>query len=267
MTTQRKLSIYEQNQLRRFGFSNHDLLSQGELPVEYLTGSLTFKNLDLKVNQAVLIPRVETEDLVDLICEFSHDLINRGEAINYLEVGTGSGAISLAFFDDLIKHKSVICEQFVMTDISKEALSLAQENFQRLFAHPLLNKLKFLESDLLQQIFVKPKPQATKFNLIVANLPYIPSSAWHNLDSSVKDFEPKLALDGGVNGFVLINRLLEQILEKNLLTDHGKIFLEVYETHQKAYIEANFPKLTQHFVIKEQRDQFARHRFLILQKP
>jgi len=257
MIKTRTLSIYEKNQLLKYGFKDIDLLRKGELPVEYLTNFVEFKNLTIRINQNVLIPRVESEELVDLVCNFSHSL---NKDISYLEVGTGSGAISLAFYNFLIKQKNIKVNKFVVTDLSVSAISLAKENFINLFGKPRLNNVLFLQSDLLN-VF-----SDQKFNLIVANLPYIPSNQIKKLDKSVKDYEPLLALDGGKSGFDLINKLLEQIVYKNLLTNNGKIFLEVYETHDIQFIKNNFPNIYQNFSIEEFEDQFNRHRFLILKK-
>ena len=105
-----------------------------------------------------------------------------------------------------------------------------------------------------------------KFNLIIANLPYIPSTMIEKLDESVKNYEPILALDGGKTGFELINKFLEQIINKNILKNNGKIFLEVYEAHDVKFIKNNFPNICQNFLIEEFKDQFNRQRFLILKK-
>lgn len=262
MNKPRELSAYEKKQLFKYGLAEADLLTRGELPVEYLTGFVNFKDLDIKVNKNVLIPRVETEELVDLLSDFvSNNLL--GKKISYLEIGTGSGAISLAFFDFLENNQYLKLENFVVTDISKLALNLAKENFHILFEGSHLKKIDFLESDLLSnpEIFI-----SRKFNLIVANLPYIPSSNVKKLDLSVRDYEPILALDGGKTGFELIDKMLSQVVEHNLLTNDGKIFLEVYENHTSKFIEDNFPSINDFFSIKEISDQFNNQRFLVLQK-
>jgi len=257
MKQSRILSIYERNQLLKYGFSDDDLIARGDLPVEYLTGLVKFKNLSIKVDQRVLIPRVETEELIDLMSNFCFGLKSK---LAYLEVGTGSGAISLAFYDFLMRQKNLQIDKFIMTDISKAALASAQNNFQNIFGQSGLNKVKFLQSNLLESF------SQEKFNLIVANLPYIPSSEIEKLDASVKNHEPLLALDGGQTGFDLINQFLEQVLEKDLLIDAGKIFLEVYETHDIKFIKDNFSHIWQNFEIEEVKDQFNRHRFLVLTK-
>ncbi len=257
MAESRKLSVYEKNQLLKYSLKEAELLAKGELPVEYFTGFVSFRELELKVNQNVLIPRVETEELLDLM--IGH-VLSLEEHISYLEVGVGSGAISLAFFDFLLKQNKKLIEEFVLTDISSKALIVAKENFSRLFKEETFSKVNFLESNLLEKVFNQ------KFNLIVANLPYIPSNKIAGLDRSVKDYEPILALDGGETGFELINEMLLQILNKNLLAKNTKIFLEVYEDHDREFIKNKFPKIAKEFSIEEFKDQFERQRFLVLQK-
>lgn len=257
MHQKRLLSVYEKNQLLKHGFKEDDLLINDDLPVEYLTGFVEFKDLVIKVNQNVLIPRVESEELVDLMAGFS--LLLKKD-LSYLELGTGSGAISLAFYNFLMKKKDIKIKKFTVSDLSFPALKLAKENFKNLLGQVITNQIEFLQSDLLEN-FVDQK-----FNLIVANLPYIPSKEIENLDRSVKAYEPLLALDGGQTGFDLINKFLEQIIEKDVLDDNGKIFLEVYETHNSDFISKNFPNILKSFLIEEFKDQFDRHRFLVLEK-
>jgi release factor glutamine methyltransferase len=257
MSSSRVLTVYEKNQLFKYGLKATDLLQKGELPVEYLTGKVEFGDLIVKVDQHVLIPRVETEELITLMKQFYLTLTDQ---LTYLEVGTGSGAISLAFYDFLSKQKHPKIKKFVVSDLSLFALDLARENFQCLFESAANELVEFYQSDLLSAI------PSQKFNLIAANLPYIPSAEIKNLDTSVKNYEPLLALDGGQSGFELINQFLNQIMKRDMLSTDGQVFLEVYETHDKKFIKDHFPLIAQTFGIQEHRDQFDRHRFLSLQK-
>lgn len=267
MDKSRHLSIYERNQLLKYSLKESELLSKGDLPVEYLTGFVNFKNLEVKVNQKVLIPRVETEELVDLVVEFASTF---HENISYLEVGTGSGAISLAFLHELQQQVSLIENKIVLakavvSDVSSDALALAKENFCRLFEKADFTHATFIESDLLAAIPAADVP-TQKFQIIVANLPYIPSAEIDKLDESVKNYEPLLALDGGSTGFVLIEKLLSQIVARDFLAKNGKIFLEVHESHTKTFVEKIFSEISQQFEIEEIQDQFGRQRFLVLKK-
>lgn len=258
MFQSKKLTIYEKNQLLKFSLKETDFLQRNDLPIEYFTGHVEFKSFDLEVNRSVLIPRVETEELVDLLIDFARSK----KTISYLEVGTGSGAISLSFLNFLLKQKELKINNFVVTDLSAAALQVAQANFAKHLNKEQLKQVNFLLSDLLDNSNLREHA----FDLIAANLPYIPSEEIENLDNSVKNYEPLLALDGGKTGFELIYKLLNQIIEGHFLKDGGQIFLEVYENHNRKFISQNFPDLLEHFSIKEVKDQFARQRFLILQK-
>lgn len=261
--TRRKLSVYEKQQLYRANLTEEDLLSQGEMPVEYLTGQVDFAGLSLSLNRDVLIPRVETEELVDLAEKFLLDLGKDQQKIRVLEIGTGSGAISLALLAKLSQINSVYDFEFYLSDLSPAALSLAKENYQKLIKEKKIDnsvKINFIISDLMLAM-----PQDIQLNLILANLPYIPSQECLKLPASVKDFEPPLALDGGDNGFVLINQALKQIMRGGFLSDRGQIILEAHESHSKKFIETKFPWIMEKFELSFYQDQFERQRFIVLE--
>lgn len=247
--TARTLSPYEKNQLRSYGLLEEDLLLQGEMPVEYFTSHVHFAGHDFLLSPDVLIPRVETEELLSILENF----LPKDLPKNLLEVGTGSGAIVLSF---LAKHKDW---QALASDLSQKALKIAEQNAEAILGEKWSECLQFFQADLFKGI-----PLQEKFSLIVANLPYIPSSRWPELDLSVRDFEPKMALDGGPDGFVLIARLLDQIQQEKRLFPGGKIFLEVDQSHTSDFFEKNYPNLAQHYRVKELPDQYSRQRFLLL---
>ena len=253
----RKLSVYEKNQLLKHAKNEADFLLQDEMPVEYFTGKVEFRGLDLIVNKSVLIPRIETEELVDLLLsEFKKD-----EEISYLEIGTGSGAISVAFLNSL-EQQGLLKENdsFLLTDVSAKALEVAKRNLNNNLSLESLDKVEFLNTNLTKGIENKG------FDLIVANLPYIPSENVALLDQSVKDYEPILALDGGKTGFELIANFLKQISEKKLLAAKGKIFLEVDQSHKQSFLETKFPQILNQFKVRFIKDQFKRNRFLIIEE-
>jgi release factor glutamine methyltransferase len=213
-----------------------------DCPQAYKNGYIYFKDLMILVNADVLIPRIETEQLVDLVIDFA----NKNNAENILEVGTGSGCISIA----LAKSTNA---QIVATDISPKALNVAQTNT---LLHKVQDKIAFIESDLLNTVHFYPE-------IIVANLPYIPRARIDSLDRSVKDFEPKLALDGGPDGFELYRKLLKQIKDKNI--QPSLIAVEIDTEHSDiALAEAitNFPEYT-HDITK---DKYGYERFLVIKK-
>ena len=175
-------------------------------PLAYLTGQREFYGLAFEVDARVLVPRPETELLVD-----------RARAAcpsRVLDVGTGSGCIAVALAVSL-PQASVTA-----TDISNEALAVAGRNAQR---HQVAGRIEFIPSDLLAAFqppaFSLPLP----FDLICANLPYIDPDELSRLP--VSRFEPRLALEGGPGGLVLIGRLLRQA--PAVLASGGRVLLEI----------------------------------------
>lgn len=166
---------------------------EGGKPWEYIRGWTQFCGLKILVNENVLIPRVETEKIVEIIR--ANNLDNVDEII---DVGSGSGAIAIAVKKEFPKKK------IIGIDISEKALSVAKKNAR-------INdvKIKWINSDLLS------KYNSNSPALLVANLPYIPTNKYGTLDKSVKDFEPKIALCGGRDGLRIINRLIKQIRERD----------------------------------------------------
>lgn len=164
-------------------------------PSQYIKGWVEFYKLKFKVNPDVLIPRPETELLVDEVLSFARPGLTR---LTVLDLGTGSGNIAISIAKNNKKIK------VFATEVSEKALNLAKENARK---HSVDKRIFFIESDLLSNIKASP-------DIIVTNLPYIPSERIPYLDSSVKDFEPLVALDGGPDGFDLYRKLFTQIKEK-----------------------------------------------------
>jgi release factor glutamine methyltransferase len=178
--------------------------AQQQEPIPYITGNAPFFDFDLHVTPAVLIPRPETELLVETAVAYAQ----HHNSQTAVDVGTGSGCIAIALARFLPRV------QVTAVDISPAALAIAQQNAQRLAP----NRIQFQQSDLLQAV-------AGPVDLIVANLPYVTSGEWQSLADGVKLHEPALALDGGEDGLELIRRLLEQAITR--LRPNGAIFLEI----------------------------------------
>ena len=213
----RVLSPYEKNHLRKYGISEEKALST-QSPVEYLTNHVDFCNLDFYVDQDVLIPRIETEELVDMAvkqAEVVFKMVNRD--LNIIDIGTGSGAIAICVSKRLLELN--IPFNFLATEVSKKALEIAKKNANNLVPNA---PISFKETNLLDGI-------DQKFDLIISNLPYIPAQRIDYLTQSVKDFEPHIALDGGNSGLVLIHKMIIQA--EKLVYKHTKILLEVVYTH------------------------------------
>lgn len=220
-TLTRKLSPYEETQLARYGKKNQDALSTST-PVEYITGKAEFFGRVFTVTPDVLIPRIETEELVSLVITFCIEKFSQTQqALSLAEVGTGSGAIAISVAAEL--RKRAIPFTLLATEISDAATLVAQKNAEALLGdHP---EVSFQTASLLTGC-------TQTFDCIVANLPYIPTERIEYLDASVKDHEPHIALDGGPEGLTLVTELLKQaeaILEKD-----GCVFLEIDHTHTQA---------------------------------
>lgn len=153
-------------------------------PVAYILGSKGFRRLELAVDRRVLIPRPETELLVELALE------RRPRTV--LDVGTGSGAIALAVADELPEA------EVVATDTSLDALAVAQANRDRL---GLTDRVRLVHGTL------EPGP----FDLLLANLPYVSESEWAGLEPELRDFEPREALVAGPTGLEVFDALLGEL--------------------------------------------------------
>ena len=176
-------------------------------PLPYITGKQSFYGLDFLVNESVLIPRPETEQVIEEALKW---LRATTAPVHMLDIGTGSACIAIS----LLKNAPDLTATAI--DISEEALAIAQKNAEN---HTVSHHLTFLKSDLLNQY-------QGSAQLICANLPYIPSGILNNL--SVTDWEPRLALDGGMDGLDLIRRLLAQ--SHRVLKKPALILLEIEAT-------------------------------------
>ncbi len=173
-------------------------------PIPYITGRAPFYGMSLQVNSAVLIPRPETEQLVELALQFAQSR----PTLNLVDVGTGSGCIAIALAQHL-PHAHIEA-----VDISADALAVARQNAQQYAP----GRIDFCYGSLLTPISRHP-------HLILANLPYVTDSEWTQLDDGIKWYEPALALKGGVDGLDLIRDLLHQATTR--LNPGGAILLEI----------------------------------------
>jgi release factor glutamine methyltransferase len=187
-------------------------LEQGE-PLPYVLGRWEFYALDFHATKEALIPRPETELLVERAISWLRENPNRRLA---LDVGTGSGAIAVSMAANIPDL------QVVATDISLPALQLARHNATK---HAVQERLHFISADLLP-------PVSRPFDLICANLPYIPSQALEDL--VVARSEPSVALDGGPDGLALIGRLLAEVAADRVrLAPGGLLLLEIEASQGK----------------------------------
>lgn len=188
-------------------------------PVWYITAKIDFLGLDFSVNQNVLIPRPETELLVEKITEHFREGFSPK---SILDIGTGSGAIILSLanicYSSSGARSAHICSnsKLFASDISQKALAVARKNAKNLgFA----GKVCFKKGDLFQPW------QGQKFDLIVANLPYIPHEDMATLAVDLIHYEPRTALDGGHEGLEIYERFFAEI--GSHLNGGGKVFCEI----------------------------------------
>lgn len=174
------------------------------IPIQYQRGWVEFYKLKFKVTPDVLIPRPETELLVDEVLAFLK--LHPSLHPTVLDIGTGSGNIAISIAKNLAFHLRGGHTKIIATDISTKALKVAKRNVK---LHGVEPQIKFIQSNLLEKVDQRP-------NIIVTNLPYIPSERVPYLDPSVIQHEPIIALDGGEDGFELYRKLFVQILQKNL---------------------------------------------------
>jgi release factor glutamine methyltransferase len=197
-----------------------DRRANGE-PVAYIRGIKEFYGLAFAVDARALIPRPETERLVELAdAEVRRRLgaLAAGSRVSVVDVGTGSGAIIVALAVGFGRRKSLDAVDLVATDLSDDALDLARENA---VAHAVGESIQFARCDLLADATIAAHGP---FELLLANLPYVRHDVVPALPVAAS-FEPVIALDGGVDGLEVIERLLEQLPEH--LADGGLALLEI----------------------------------------
>jgi release factor glutamine methyltransferase len=197
-------------------------------PIQYIKGEQEFYGLTLRVTPAVLIPRPETEHLVESVLV----ILDHAQPLRILDIGTGSGAIAIALATHL-PHAHITA-----VDISPAALEIAAANAAR---HNLTPRIRFIESDLLSAL----DPNET-FDAIVSNPPYVPAGDRATLHPQVRDHEPAAALFAGQDGLDVYRRLVPQA--RAALPPHGLLALEIGHNQRDAIaaLLANWRDL--HFV-------------------
>jgi release factor glutamine methyltransferase len=180
-------------------------------PAAYITGHKEFWSLGFLVSPAVLIPRPETELLVEVALHYVRQFAS-GSPVKVFDIGTGSGIISVCLAKD---HTAL---QIVAVDISPVALDIARLNARR---HGVADRIRFLPGDLFAP--VKPPPET--FDLIVSNPPYIRTGELLMLAPEIREWEPTLALDGGADGIDTYRRIIEE--GHKYLAPGGSMVLEI----------------------------------------
>ena len=181
------------------------------IPLAQILGRQSFYGLDFFVNEDVLIPRADTECLVDLVLEDYADLAKQAgsSSLNILDLCTGSGCIGIS----VAKHLPY--QELLLVDLSEKALAVAKKNAEK----HLGDNVTLLQSDLLTGV------QGKKFSLLLSNPPYIVSRVIPGLDREVSEYEPKMALDGGEDGLVFYRRIAKEA--KAVLLPGARLYLEI----------------------------------------
>jgi len=209
-------------------------------PIQYVIGNVNFYGLKFIVNKNVLIPRFETEELVEQVVEYTKDL--NKDKIKILDLGCGSGAIGLTL-------KSILKDSEVtLTDISKEALEVAKLN-----ANNLNLDVTFIESDWFSNVKLE------KYDIIVSNPPYIRTD--EEIEEIVKNNEPSLALYGGADGLDCYRKILANI--KPYLNNKFLIAFEIGES-QKEEIYDIVNKYLKDIEITCKKDLYGRNRMIFV---
>ena len=183
------------------------------IPLAQILGRQSFYGLDFFVNEDVLIPRADTECLVDLVLEDYAELAKteKGNSLplRILDLCTGSGCIGIA----VAKHLPY--QELLLVDLSEKALAVAKKNAEK----HLGGNVRFLQSDLLTAVHEK------RFSLLLSNPPYIVSKVIPGLEREVSEYEPKMALDGGEDGLLFYRRIAREA--KKVLLPGARLYLEI----------------------------------------
>ena len=181
------------------------------IPLAQILGRQSFYGLDFFVNEDVLIPRADTECLVDLVLEDYADLAKQAgsSSLNILDLCTGSGCIGIS----VAKHLPY--QELLLVDLSEKALAVAKKNAEE----HLGENVTLLQSDLLTEV------QGKKYSLLLSNPPYIVSRVIPDLEREVSEYEPKMALDGGEDGLLFYRRIAKEA--KKVLLPGARLYLEI----------------------------------------
>ena len=201
-------------------------------PVAYLLNKKEFWSMNFKVNKDVLIPRPETEILVEALVKYY-----KGHDPFILDIGTGSGCIIISLLKELKKSKGVAI------DISNKALKIAKKNSKIL---NIQNRIKFVKASICNF-------NDFKFDLIVSNPPYIARHQLKNLDVGIRKFEPKIALDGGNDGLDVMRKVIYK--SRKILKINGMLALEIGNGQYKKVSQIlKFNRFNEKFLISDYKN-------------
>ena len=187
MNPNEKINDYEYKNFKKLISSRSN-----NKPIAYIIGKKSFWKYNFNVSEKVLIPRPDTEILIEQVLK----IYKKKEGINFLEIGIGSGCIILS----ILKEKKSFLGRGI--DVCKESLNVCRDNANKL---DLFNRLKLFKSDIDNFLL-------GKYDLIISNPPYIKNLDFKNMDDEVVRFEPKIALNGGLDGLSEIRKVIKKII-------------------------------------------------------
>ena len=216
---------------------------KGGVPLQYITGQVNFMGLTLRVDKRALIPRPETEELIEELISNHRE----SENLRVLDLGTGSGAISIALAKFLVRPT------ILATDVDVSALELAKENAE---LNEVEDRIEFRQSNWFDSI-------DGSFDLIVTNPPYVAADELEDLSPKIKDQEPTIALDGGEDGMEDIAHILQNA--PSYLTTSGCLYMEI--GHEQGDLVREVLEDDTNYRSKEiMKDSGGRERILIAQE-
>jgi release factor glutamine methyltransferase len=229
------LILEEKNQLKRIDlalrpdleFSEEEIVVwnsileqlKKEIPIQYLLGKTSFYGLDFEVNESVLIPRPETEELVDWILS-NNRTMQESKNLKILDIGTGSGCIAISL------AKNIANSQVYAIDVSEKALATANKNAELNNVNVTFISQNILEAEDLKQ----------QFDIIVSNPPYVRNLEKEEIKKNVLDNEPHLALFVEDNDALIFYKKIAELAQKNL-SEHGELFFEINQYLGKEMID------------------------------
>ena len=223
----RKIELYTRydqtpSEPQRTAFRELVKLAGQHTPIAYLLGTREFFSLEFKVTPAVLIPRPETEALVQRVIDLARE--RRDATLEVLDLGTGSGCIAVAI------ARYAPNTRLVGADVSAEALAVAQSNVER---HGLTERVRLVQADWLA--LPKEIVPPNGFDIVATNPPYISETVFQGLPPNVRDHEPRLALSPGGDGLDMFRRLAAEA--RGLLAPDGRLLTEIAFDQKDAVVE------------------------------
>ncbi len=198
-------------------------------PLQYILGETCFMGYTFKCMENVLIPRYDTENLVAAAA----DSIRSRESLQVLDMCTGTGCIGISYYMERLKQE--VRDKVTLADISDHAIAAATEN-RKLFGESCLEDIEIIKTDLFSGL------SGRKYDVLLSNPPYIPTEECDRLETDVRDYEPRLALDGDIDGLAFYKRIISEMGE--YLNDNAYIYMEIgydqYEGVRKLMEDAGY---------------------------